>query len=298
MTNVPSTLREALATAFSLHPATLLKSEGNPSEARKLLVGLPDGDAVETVLIPAPDRRTVCVSSQVGCKYQCAFCASGQAGFKRNLDSGEIIGQTLLAWETFGERPTNIVFMGIGEPMDNYDAVLKSVRILNDSQGMNIGARRLTISTCGVVPGIMRLADEGIQVELSVSLHAPDDALRSKLMPANRAFPLDTLLAACDAYTTKTRRIITFEYTLIRGVNDSPAHAHKLTTLLRSFPCRVNLIPLSPVEEFDALPSEPVTAERFLATLQDAGINTTLRISKGRSVKGGCGQLRYRKSET
>jgi 23S rRNA (adenine2503-C2)-methyltransferase len=295
MTNVPAALRETLPAAFTLRPATWIKTDGSPCEARKLLVGLPDGEAVESMLIPAPDRRTVCVSTQVGCKYRCAFCASGQAGFKRNLEAGEIVGQVLLAWETFEDRPTNVVFMGIGEPLENYDAVLKSVRILNDSQGMNIGARRLTISTCGVVPGIQRLSEEGIQVELSVSLHAPDDALRSRLMPANRAFPLGVLLAACRAYTEKTRRIITFEYTLIRGVNDNPAQARELAALLSSFPCRVNLIPLSPVEEFDGEPSEAVVAERFQAILVDARINTTLRVSKGRSVQGACGQLRYRK---
>jgi len=296
MTNLPAALRAALAERFDLSAGGVRRAEGEPGQTRKLVVGLRDDEAVETVLIPAPDRRTVCVSSQCGCRFACAFCASGQAGFSRNLDAGEIVAQVLLAWDAFGEKPTHVVFMGIGEPLDNYDAVLAAIHILNDAEGVGIGARRLTISTCGVVPGIRRLAGEGLQIELSVSLHAADNELRSKLMPVNRRHNLDELLPACRAYTEATGRIITFEYTLIEGVNDSPACAQQLVERLRAFPCRVNLIPLSEVSEFKGKPSGWNAIRDMLATLAKAGINATLRDSKGASIKAACGQLRYRKS--
>jgi len=187
--------------------------------------------------------------------------------------------------------------MGIGEPFDNYDNVLKAIRIINDPDGLGIGARRITVSTCGLIPGIQRLARESLQIELSVSLHAPTDDLRAQLMPVNRKFPLKNLLAACKAYSAATGRIITFEYTLIHGVNDTPGHARELTRLLSSLPCRVNLIPLSQVEEFRGEPSSPETARMFIDVLDKAGINATLRASKGGSLKAACGQLRYGRSE-
>lgn len=292
MKNVPGTLRTSLADRFSLNSAVEIKTEGEPGGTRKILVGLSDGERVEEVLIPADDRRTVCISSQAGCRFRCAFCASGQAGFRRHLEPGEIVGQVLLAWRGFTEKPTNVVVMGIGEPFDNYDAVLKAVRIINDQEGICIGARRITISTAGVIPGIERLADEGLQVELSVSLHAPNDKLRSELMPINRTYPLPRLLPACEAYFKKTKRIITFEYTLIQGVNDQPQHAKELARLLSPLPCRVNFILLSPVPEYVGAPSSESVAESFIRVLEKAGINSTLRASKGTSVHAACGQLR------
>lgn len=293
MRNIPSALRARLAKCVSLRSATLVEAQGEETHTRKLLVALRDGESVETVLIPGGARRTVCVSSQVGCRYHCAFCASGQAGFRRHLEAGEIVGQTLVAAQVYAARPTHVVFMGIGEPLDNYDNVLKAVRILNDPDGLEIGARRITVSTCGLVPGIARLAGEGLQVELSVSLHAAFDALRSELMPVNRKFPLSDLLAACKAYVAATGRIITFEYTLIRGRNDSPAAAQELVRRLAGFPCRVNLIPLSAVEEFGGESPPRETAQMFLDVLNKAGINATLRASKGSSLRAACGQLRY-----
>ncbi len=190
MKNLPAALRTQLAERFSLDSATEARIEGESGGTRKILLGLRDGERVEEVLIPADNRRTVCISSQAGCRFHCSFCASGQSGFRRNLDAGEIVGQVLLAWRGFGDKPTHVVVMGVGEPFDNYDAVLKAVRIINDQEGLCLGARRITISTAGVIPGIERLAEEGLQVELSVSLHAPSDSLRSELMPINRQYPL------------------------------------------------------------------------------------------------------------
>ncbi len=293
MANVPKALREELGRRFSLDLATLLEVNGEVRETRKLLVRLPDGERVEVVLIPATRRRTVCVSCQVGCKFGCTFCASGQAGFLRDLTAGEIVVQVLFAAQVWGEMPTNVVFMGIGEPFDNYNAVLRTVRVLNDGDGLNIGARRITISTCGVTPGIERLADEGLQVELSISLHTVDDTLRSRLMPVNRRYPLAELLPACARYFERTKRIVTFEYTLIKGVNDGIEQARRLAQQLRRIPCRVNLIPLSPVEEYPYEPSPPETAQTFIEELDRAGIHATLRMSKGSTLKAACGQLRF-----
>jgi 23S rRNA (adenine2503-C2)-methyltransferase len=293
MTNLPSAMRARFGETLELQSGHLICVDGETGETRKILVALRDGESVECVLIPALDRRTVCVSTQCGCRFRCAFCASGQAGFTRHLETGEIIIQAMLAWRVFGDKPTHLVFMGIGEPLDNYENVMAAVRIMNDADGLQIGARRLTISTCGLVPGIRRLAGEGLQVELSVSLHAADDELRSRLMPVNKTHPIAELLDACRAYTETTKRIITFEYTLIAGVNDSHTNACQLIERLKSFPCRVNLIPLSSVSEFDGRPAKPEAARRFIAALDQAGINATLRDSKGSAIKAACGQLRY-----
>jgi 23S rRNA (adenine2503-C2)-methyltransferase len=295
MKNLPADLRAKLAEKFDLEPVKQLEITGAEGETRKILAGLRDGECVEEVLLPSGDRRTVCISSQVGCKFACAFCASGQAGFRRNLTVGEIVGEVLLAAAAWNDRPGNIVFMGVGEPLDNYDEVLRAIRILNHAEGLAIGARRITLSTCGVIPGIQRLANEGLQIELSVSLHAPDDATRARLMPVNHRWPIAEILAACKAYAEKTKRIITFEYTLVRGQNDSAAQAEQLARLLAPLPARVNLIPLSPVEGFAGEPCAPETARQFIRTLERAGINATLRDSQGSRIKAACGQLRIRR---
>ena len=299
MKNIPLSLRQALAQRLSLASATIARtqSEAGVGTTTKWLIALPDGDWVEEVLIPARGRTTVCVSSQVGCKFACAFCASGKAGFRRNLETGEIVGQVIVAARGLGATPSNLVFMGMGEPLDNYDAVLAAVRIINDAEGLSLGARRITISTCGIIPGIQRLAQEGLQVELSISLHAPDNALRSCLLPVNRKYPLGGLLEACRAYAEQTGRLITFEYTLIQGVNDSPEQARELARILRPIHARVNLIPLSTVAEFEGhAPPAPVVRE-FLNILESAQINATLRISKGGGVNAACGQLRRKHVE-
>jgi 23S rRNA (adenine2503-C2)-methyltransferase len=294
MKNVSGPLREKLAAAFELNPLELVEAQGVECETRKLLCRLKDDELIELVLIPAEKRRTVCVSSQVGCKFGCVFCASGQSGFRRSLTAGEIVAEVLQAGRVYGERVSHIVFMGIGEPFDNYENVIKAARIMNHPDGLGISSRRITISTSGVIPGIERLADEPEQFELSVSLHASNSELRSQLMPVNKRYPMPDLIAACKAYTKKTKRIITFEYTMVRDVNDSREHSLELVQLIRSFPCRVNLIPLSPVDEFDGLPPLDASVRNFMETLTKHGINTTLRFSKGTNVDGACGQLRVR----
>lgn len=294
MGNLPRTLKEKIAESFTPEPVKILKESGEVSGTRKWLVGLDDDESVETVLIPARDRHTVCVSTQVGCKMGCGFCASAKCGFVRGLSAGEIVGQVQLVAAALGTRPDNVVYMGMGEPFDNYDEVLKSVRILNHSEGLNIGARRITLSTCGVIPGIRRLAGEGIQVELSVSLHAANSDLRRRLMPIENKYAMDELLKACADYTAQTKRHITFEYTLVKGLNDSRSEAEELAVHLRRFPCRVNLIPLSPVEEFAGETPARETMESFLRVLDRNGIEGTLRESKGKGVNAACGQLRRR----
>ncbi|VGO11931.1 putative dual-specificity RNA methyltransferase RlmN [Pontiella desulfatans] len=292
MKNIPQALRDRLEAAFVFQALEKVEVQESSTGTRKILSRLVDGELIEEVLIPAPDRRTVCVSSQVGCMFGCAFCASGQLGVKRNLKAGEIVGEALAAQREYGDRITNLVFMGIGEPFDNYDEVMRAVRILNDPDGFCLGARRITISTCGVVPGIQRLENEGLQVELSVSLHAPSETVRDSLMPVNQSWPLEELMEVCRLYTRNTKRIITFEYTMIRDVNDSQEDCRELIGLLTKFPCRVNLIPLSEIEEYEGKTSARETVEYFIKQLERAGINTTVRWSKGVDVNAACGQLR------
>lgn len=305
MTNLPPSFRTELAARFSLRSVEPLRISGRAGSTQKILVALKDGEAVEEVLIPggtphpqrcaqekSRTRRTVCVSSQVGCRFACVFCASGKAGFRRNLEPGEMVGQVLVAGRVWGARPTHVVFMGIGEPLDNYDAVLKAVRIINDAHGLGIGARHITISTSGIIPAIRKLAQENLQIELSVSLHAANQKLRARLMPIARRYPLQELMQACADYVATTKRIITFEYTLIRDANDSEEHARELAGLLARLPSRVNLIPLSVVPEFPGQPAPHERIESFRKALSRAGINVTLRRSRGCSFNAACGQLR------
>lgn len=292
--NIPDELRAKLAERYSIEPLTAVKeqTEQGPGSTSKFLLKLWDEECVEIVFIPAKGKTTLCVSSQVGCKFKCAFCASGMGGFKRNLSTGEIVGEVLFAARRLGGAPAHVVFMGMGEPFDNYDNVLKAIRIINDPDGLSVGARKITLSTCGIIPGIERLAGEGLQVELSVSLHAPDDALRSKLMPVNRIYPLADLLAACRKYAEQTNRIVTFEYTLIKGVNDSKMQAGQLARALEKIHSRVNLLLLSPVAEFEGQAPSPAVAKLFIDVLDRAHINATLRVSKGGNINAACGQLR------
>ena len=296
MANLPKDLRVDLADAMDALDGTAryVETAQEGGGTAKLLLQMHDGELVETVVIPSRERRTVCVSSQVGCAFGCAFCASGMSGVKRNLESGEIVAQVMRAMRAGGVRPNNIVFMGMGEPFANYDNALRAAHIINDNRGLGIGARRITFSTCGVVPGIKKLAGECTQFELSVSLHAPSQELREKIMPVARRWGLDELMGACRAYTAETNRIITFEYTLIEGFNDGTEHARMLIGLLKGLKCRVNLIPLNPVEEFEGKAPAEAVCEEFLKTVERAGINATLRRSKGRGVDASCGQLRRR----
>jgi 23S rRNA (adenine2503-C2)-methyltransferase len=301
---LPAALRSELAARYALEALAVTEDRASSDGVHKLLLTCRDGEAVESVLIPADDRWTLCISSQAGCAFGCAFCASGTNGLSRSLEAGEIAGQVILAARLLRarpdataaapQRPGNIVVMGMGEPFANYDNLLQAVRVINAPGGLEIGARHITISTCGVVPGIRRLAEEGLQVELSVSLHAPNDVLRTRLMPVNTRWPLAELLAACSDYTERTGRIVTFEYTLVKGFNDGPQHARELIERLRPLRCRVNLIPLSPVAEFDGRAPDEDTCHAFQNALERARINTTLRRSRGGQVDAACGQLRLR----
>ena len=295
-TTLPKDFRETLKEEFPITPCEVAAVSESSDGTKKLLVSFADGEAVETVLIPAASRFTQCISTQAGCAMGCAFCASGANGLSRSLAADEIVAQHMLA-RSFGEV-TNIVVMGMGEPFANYDETLRALRLINSGRGPNIGARHITLSTCGVVPGIERLAREGIQFELSVSLHAPNDELRSQLMPVNRRWPLDVLLPACAAYTAATKRIITFEYTVVAGVNDSRACAEELARQVRRVPmAKVNLIPLSPVAHRpDFRTPDDATMLMFLDVLMKRGVQTMLRRSRGKDADAACGQLRLRRA--
>ncbi len=294
MTNLSLDLREQLKKIFSLAiPEAVEHEKSEDDKSTKLLLKLKDNNLVETVYIPSDDRHTVCVSSQVGCKFHCAFCASGQSGFFRNLKAGEMIAQVLMARDvSLNKKITNIVFMGIGEPFDNYTQLMKAVRTLNSKDALGIGARKITISTCGVIPKIEALTGEGLQVELSVSLHGPNDTVRSAIMPVNNAYPVKSLIEACKQYVKKTKRVITFEYILVKGVNASEKEARELSRLLKGMLCKVNLIPYNSIQEFphDAPSYEEIV--QFQQILQNNGIKTTVRFSKGRDIQAACGQLR------
>lgn len=293
-TTLPKDFREALKTEFPITKTELVDVSESADGTKKLLLKYADGEAVETVLIPATGRFTQCISTQVGCAMGCAFCASGSRGVVRSLTADEIVAE-YMAGRKFGEI-TNIVVMGMGEPFANYDEVMRALKLINAGRGPNLGARHITISTCGVVPGFEKLAAEGIQFELSVSLHAPNDALRNELMPVNKRWPLDVLLPTCAAYTEKTKRIITFEYTVIAGVNDSRACAEELARQVKRVPmAKVNLIPLSPVDHRpDFKTPDEKTLLMFLDVLMKNRIQTMLRRSRGKDANAACGQLRLR----
>jgi len=247
------------------------------------------------------ERRTVCVSTQVGCPVGCPFCATGQSGFKRNLTAGEVVAQVLHfarglapAGAPTGEHITNVVFMGMGEPLMNYDATWKAIRRLNEHRGFNLGARHFTISTAGWVPGIRDMANEKQAVGLAISLHAANDELRNQLVPLNRRYPLAVLLRACREYTRRTRRRITFEYALMDGINDTPVHAKELAELTQGLLRHVNIIPLNPTSEGDFRPASRDSIESFLRALDVSGVPYTLRVSRGADIQAGCGQLRAR----
>ena len=303
-TTLPKDLRESLKREFPIVPAEEVACDVAPDGTRKLLLRMHDGELVETVVIPTyarggGERETVrltqCVSSQIGCAMGCMFCASGASGLVRSLRADEIVAEVMAA-RKYGTL-TNLVVMGMGEPFANYDETMRALKLINAGKGPNLGARHITLSTCGVVPGFARLAAEGLQFELSVSLHAADDALRDRLMPVNRRWPLDELLAACREYTLKTKRIITFEYTVIEGVNDSRACAEALARRVREVPmAKVNLIPLSPVDHRPELRTPPeATMAMFLDVLMKRHVQTMIRRSRGKESQAACGQLRARR---
>ncbi|MFH1678905.1 MAG: 23S rRNA (adenine(2503)-C(2))-methyltransferase RlmN [Candidatus Omnitrophota bacterium] len=306
MTNLSKGLRELLKGNFFILSLSLVKKQASSDGTQKFLFTYGPGscaqgmgkEGIESVLIPmtpAFSRFTACVSTQLGCRFACRFCASGAQGWRRNLKTGEIIQQVIYLKKTAANRINNIVFMGVGEPLDNYNNVLGAIRILNSSYGLDIGARKITVSTCGLVPGIQRLAEENLQIELSVSLHAADDQTRAFLMPINKKYPLEELLEACRAYFKKTKRQVTFEYVMIKGINSDLEQARKLTKLLTRLDAKVNLIAVNENEFGFSAPnkSELIT---FRNILFKAGIPTTIRRRRGADIQAACGQLRLMKT--
>ncbi len=299
MTNVSKELRSKLSSHFSFPILKCVRTlESEDLETIKFLWELPDGKKVESVLILSGDRRTVCISCQVGCPARCAFCASGKEGLMRNLSPGEIVEQVLhinRILKQKGERVSHLVFMGMGEPLENYDAVVKSIQIFNLYEAFNISQRRITVSTVGVVEGIQRLAKEELTVNLVLSLHAPNQHIRKKIIPYARKYPLEEILMAMDNYSRETKRDITYEYTLLAGINDRIEHAKELAQLLKEKQCTVNLIPYNPVEGLNLNRPEKENIESFRDTLDSAGINTTWRYTKGKDIAAACGQLAMQK---
>jgi len=296
MSDLTADLRKKLSDEFYILGLKLASMERSVDGTSKFLFELQDKNLVEAVNIPAGKRITGCISSQVGCKFACAFCASGLKGFKRNLSCGEILDEVLyLKNNAQGAELTHIVFMGTGEPLDNYENILKAIRLINSPEGFNIGARRITISTSGIIPGIKKLQGEDLQFELSISLHASDDKTRSQIMPVNKKYPLADLIKACHEYIEKTNRQITFEYILIKNLNSDLAAARNLAVLLKGLRlAKVNLIAANPVKELKIAPPSQEEIAIFKNQLLNAGVLFTIRKERGQDISAACGQLRLR----
>ena len=293
MTNLPQSLRQTLAEKYPIYtPKVLRKQESQKDGTIKYLWRLEDGNCVETVLMRYHYGNSVCISTEVGCKMGCAFCASTLGGFVRQLQPHEMLDQVLFTQIDSGQPISHIVLMGIGEPLDNYDNVMRFLELVNDPEGMNISMRHISLSTCGLVPMIDVLAEKKLQLTLSVSLHAPSDEIRNTIMPVNKAYPTAQLLDACRRYYKTTGRRISFEYAMIGGVNDSPEAAALLIKRLKGISAHVNLIPLNHVEESPLKPSTKQAVARFQKQLEDAGIPATVRRSLGGDIDASCGQLR------
>lgn len=293
MTNLPKALKEKLKAEYTLYrPKVLSKQVSKLDGTIKYLWELYDGNAVETVVMSYKHGNTVCVSSQVGCRQGCAFCASTIGGLVRCLEPSEILDEVLFSQLDSGRPISNIVLMGIGEPLDNFDNVMRFLKLVNHPDGMNIGMRHISLSTCGITERFDELAERNLQITLSVSLHAPDDETRSRLMPANRGRGVEQLMDSCRRYYQKTGRRISFEYAMIDGVNDTEKHAHLLAQRAKSVGAHVNLIPLNHVEERQFRPSTAGHMKAFIKILEDAGVNVTVRRKLGGDVDASCGQLR------
>jgi len=295
MSNLASVLRARLKKDYKFSEPVVLQKDISSDGTTKILFELKDKEKVETVLIPTPTRATVCVSTQAGCKFACRFCASGIGGLKRNLDCAEILDQVLYMKKIAKAKPlSHIVFMGVGEPLDNYDNLIKAVRTINSSKGINIAARRITISTCGLIPKIEKLAGEGMQIELAVSLHGSSNESRNVLMPINKKYPVKDLIEACRRYNKATKRQITFEYIMIKDVTCTDEAARQLGRLLKGLLCKINLIPYNPVDEFEHQPPSRNKMFSFRNHLQKFGIFATIRQPRGQDVSAACGQLRHK----
>ena len=299
MTDLPGKLRAQFAAEFDTPKTEVVRVLGSKDTTQKFLFRLRDQNLIESVLIPASpalygqpsDRRTICVSSQVGCAYGCKFCASGLEGWTRNLDAGEMVQQLIAVEEKSGEKIDNVVFMGMGEPLANLKNLLRAIRIINASWGLGIGARRITVSTSGLAPQIRELANESTQFRLALSLHGATDEVRSRIMPVNRKYPLKVLLEACDYYVAKKGRL-TFEYILIAGVNDTDEQARELAKIARRLSAKINLIPYNTVEGLEWSRPTRARQEKFQSILRKHGVIATLRREKGHDIAAACGQLR------
>jgi 23S rRNA (adenine2503-C2)-methyltransferase len=296
MTNISKALRASLQDEAEIRLPEIAADRLSGDGSRKWLFRLEDGNCIETVFIPEAERGTLCISSQVGCMLNCSFCSTAQQGFNRNLTTGEIIGQLWLAARALGQNSqgervvSNVVLMGMGEPLLNYDNVLRAIRIMLDDFAYGLSKRRVTLSTAGVVPAMQRLRED-CDVSLAVSLHAPDDQLRNELVPLNKKYPIQTLLQACKDYAGEGRRRVTFEYVLLDGVNDSDAHARHLIRCLEGVPAKVNLIPFNPFPQTRYRRSSDARIDRFFEMLNAAGIVTITRRTRGDDIDAACGQL-------
>ncbi len=293
MNNLPLSLRKQLAEQFYIPSVTVLrKLQSKQDETVKYLFGLSDGESVESVLMSYHHGWSQCLSTQVGCRMGCAFCATGMGGLSRNLSAAEMISQIETAQKDHGIRVSSVVLMGMGEPLDNYDQVVRFLHMLGETGGVHIGMRHISLSTCGLVDNIYRLSKEGLPITLSVSLHAPNDEIRSQMMPINRRYPIDTLLKACRDYIRETGRRISFEYAMIDGVNDSDACALELASRLKGMLCHVNLIPANEVKGKQHRRSSAERLKRFSQLLEQQGITVTVRRTLGADINASCGQLR------
>ncbi len=298
MSNVSKDLRNKLSEEFYISSCEIENKYVSAIDGTvKYLFRLSDGEFLETVIMKYKYGYTICVSSQVGCKMGCRFCASTLAGFKRNLNAGEIESQLHSAQKDLGIRISHIVLMGIGEPLDNFDNVLRFIENVNSEDGLNISVRNITLSTCGIVPRIKDLMKHDFQLTLTISLHAPNDKIRSKIMPVNDRWKINEVIAACREYAEFTSRRVSFEYTLIKDVNDTPECAEELSKLLKGMLCHVNLIPVNNVEERKNIRSSDKSVNKFLHILQKNGINATIRRTLGSDINASCGQLRRKKTE-
>ncbi len=293
MTNLPKDLRCQLAESFTVPGVVILRKLTSAIDGTvKYLFKLDDGETVESVLMQYKHGWSQCLSTQVGCKMGCTFCATGIGGFIRNLSAAEMMAQIETAQRDASVRVSSIVLMGMGEPLDNYDNVVQFLRMLGEEGGVHIGMRHISLSTCGVVPGIRRLMHEQIPLTLSISLHAPNDTIRSRTMPVNRRWPIDELLAACREYIEATGRRISFEYAMIDGVNDADEHAEELADRLRGMLCHVNLIPVNAVAGKAQQRSSRLRIQAFMKVLEKRGVNVTVRRTLGADINASCGQLR------
>lgn len=292
MTNLSLPLREKLKEKYTICNFNILKKQRSKDGTIKYLFDVLDGNAIETVLMKYHHGNSICISSQIGCKMGCKFCASTGINFIRNLTSGEIVEQIIRVEQDTGERVSNVVFMGIGEPLDNYDHVVNAIRMINHPKGLNIGARHISISTSGLVPKIYQLAEENIQCTLSISLHATNNEKRSSMMPINRTYPMEELLQACRDYIKKTNRRISFEYALAKENNDHLEDAKELVKLLKGMLCHVNLIPINKIEKGQYDKSSNESIMKFRDYLNDHGIVATIRRELGSDIEAACGQLR------